>query len=312
MATRSAPQPDLSGQVIVITGGNSGIGKEAAVELAGMGATVVITARDQAKGAAALDEIRSRSGRDDVEVLALDLADFASIRSFAAEVLGRHDRLDVLVNNAGGILSDRLVTAQGFEMTFGVNHLGHFLLTDLLRDRLVASSPARVVTVSSIGHRFAVGGLSFTDLQSEHRYWSMDAYAKSKLANILFTRELARRLDGTGVTANCLHPGVVRTGFGGADDTRGVERLTMVATAPFYISAARGARTTVYLASSPEVAGRTGGYYVRGREHRPSKAARDPEAARRLWEDERGADRLGPRLGLARKAKAARPEPLDR
>ncbi len=284
MANHPAGRPDLSGQVIVITGGNSGIGKEAAAELAAMGATVVITARDQAKGAAALEEIRTRSGRDDAEVLALDLADFASIRTFAAEVLARHDRLDVLVNNAGGILSDRLVTAQGFEMTFGVNHLGHFLLTDLLRDRLVASAPARVVTVSSIGHRYALGGMSFADLQSEHRYWSMDAYAKSKLANILFTRELARQLDGTGVTANCLHPGVVRTGFGSADDTRGVERVTMVLSAPFSITAERGSRTIVYLASSPEVAGRSGGYYVRNREHRPSRAARDAEGARRLWE----------------------------
>jgi NAD(P)-dependent dehydrogenase (short-subunit alcohol dehydrogenase family) len=284
MGNAAADRPDLSGQVIVITGGNSGIGKEAAVALATMGASVVITARDQAKGADALEEIRTRSGHDDIEVLALDLADFSSIRTFAAEVLALHERLDVLVNNAGGILSDRLVTTQGFEMTFGVNHLGHFLLTDLLRDRLVASAPARVVTVSSIGHRFALAGLSFADLQSEHHYWSMDAYAKSKLANILFTNELAGRLAGTGVTANCLHPGVVRTGFGSADDTRGVERVSMVLSAPFSIDAARGARTIVYLASSPEVAGRTGGYYVRGRERRPSKAARDPEAARQLWE----------------------------
>ncbi len=276
--------PDLRDQVIVITGGNSGIGKEAAVSLATAGATVVITARNQAKGADALDEIRRRSGREHVEVMALDLADFASIRSFAAELLDRHDRLDVLVNNAGGILSDRVETAQGFEMTFGVNHLGHFLLTDLFTDRLKASAPGRVVTVSSFGHRFAVTGLSFGDLQSERHYWSMDAYAKSKLANILFTRELARRLEGSGVTATCLHPGVVRTGFGSADDMTGVERLTVAIGSPFYVNAARGARTTVYLASSPEVEGRTGGYYAKCREHRPSKAARDPEAARRLWE----------------------------
>jgi NAD(P)-dependent dehydrogenase (short-subunit alcohol dehydrogenase family) len=285
MANRSDTRtPDLSGQVIVVTGGNSGIGKEAAVELASMGATVAITARNQAKGADALAEIRRRSGRDDAEVLALDLADFASIRSFAAEVLARYDRLDVLVNNAGGVLSNRLETVQGFEMTFGVNHLGHFLLTELLVDRLKASAPARVINVSSVGHRFAVTGLSFSDLQSERSYWSMDAYGKSKLANILFTRELARRLAGTGVTANCLHPGVVRTGFGSADDTTGVERMTMVLSAPFSIGAERGARTTVYLASSPEVATRTGGYYVHGRQHRPSKAARDDGAARRLWE----------------------------
>lgn len=269
---------------MVVTGGNSGIGKEAAVALAALGATVVITARDAQKGTRALDEIRQRSGRDTVEVMALDLADFASIRTFAAQLLDRHDRLDVLVNNAGGILSRRLETAQGFEMTFGVNHLGHFLLTDLLLDRLRASQRSRIVTVSSIGHRLAPRGMSFADLQSTHHYWSMDAYAQSKLANVLFTLELARRLDGSGVTANCLHPGIVRTGFGSADDTTGVERLTVVLGSPFYVSAQTGARTTVFLASSPAVAGRSGGYYVRCREHRPSSAARDPQAARHLWQ----------------------------
>ncbi len=284
MTDRSQTVPDLHEQVIVVTGGNSGIGKEAAVALATMGATVVITARNAEKGADALAEIQRRSGQTSVEVMALDLADFASIRSFASELQARHDRLDVLVNNAGGILSDRLETAQHFEMTFGVNHLGHFLLTDLLLDRLKASAPARVINVTSFGHRFAYSGLDFADLQSEHRYWSMDAYGKSKLANILFTRELARRLVGTGVTVNCLHPGVVRTGFGSTDDMSGIEHLTVAIGSPFYVSAERGARTTVYLASSPEVADRTGGYYVRCSEHRPSRAARDPEAARRLWE----------------------------
>jgi NAD(P)-dependent dehydrogenase (short-subunit alcohol dehydrogenase family) len=274
----------MAGQVMVITGGNSGIGKEAAVSLAGMGATVVITARDPAKGQRALDEIRTRSGSPSVEVMDLDLADFASIRAFAAALLERYDRLDVLVNNAGGILSHRLETAQGFEMTFGVNHLGHFLLTSLLVDRLSAGEPARVVTVSSIGHRFAARGLSFADLQSTHHYWSMDAYSQSKLANILFTRELARRLEGTSVTSNCLHPGIVRTGFGSADDTVGVERLTMVVSSPFYVSAATGSHTTTFLASSPAVAARTGGYFVRRREHRPSSAARDADAARHLWQ----------------------------
>jgi NAD(P)-dependent dehydrogenase (short-subunit alcohol dehydrogenase family) len=284
MSEPAPTAPYLHDQVIVITGGNSGIGKEAAVSLAEMGATVVITARNAEKGADALAEIQRRSGKDAIEVMALDLADFASIRAFASELQERHDRLDVLVNNAGGILSERLETAQHYEMTFGVNHLGHFLLTDLLLDRLRASAPARVINVSSFGHRFAYSGLDFADLQSERRYWSMDAYGKSKLANILFTRELAKRLVGTGVTANALHPGVVRTGFGGTDDMSGIEHLTVAIGSPFYISAERGSRTTVYLASSPEVADRTGGYYVRSREHRPSRAARDPEAAKRLWE----------------------------
>jgi len=182
------------------------------------------------------------------------------------------------------VLSTRTVTAQGFEATFGVNHLGHFLLTDLLRERLVASAPARVVTVASTAHRYALTGLSFADLQSEHGYQAFDAYAKSKLANILFTRELARRLDGTGVDANCLHPGSVRSGFASGEDTHGFDRYFIMLGRPFMIGSERGSRTISYLASSPAVAGRSGGYYVREKEHRPSRAARDDAAARRLWD----------------------------
>ena len=275
---------DLHNSVILITGANSGIGKEAAVALARMGAITVITARDAAKGQAALDEIKQRSGSDTVEVMALDLADFVSIRAFSAQFHDRFDRLDVLVNNAGAILTDRQVTAQEFEATFGVNHLGHFLLTDLLLDRLQSSAPSRVVNVASLAHRYAHGGLDFSDLQSERGYQSMNVYGKSKLANIMFTTELARRLAGTGVTANCLHPGAVATGFGNADDTTGWERFTMMLGRPFFISAERGARTIVYLAAAPEVADKTGGYYVRSKLHTASKAGRDDQAAKRLWE----------------------------
>jgi NAD(P)-dependent dehydrogenase (short-subunit alcohol dehydrogenase family) len=281
---RPSADSNLHGQVIVITGGNSGIGKETAIGLAAMGATVVITARNPEKGRAALDEIRRRSDNDLAQVMALDLADFASIRSFATELLDRFDRLDVLVNNAGGLLTERRTTAQGFEMAFGVNHLGHFLLTDLLLDRLKESAPSRVVPVASLAHRFAWSGLAWDDLQSERKYQAMNAYAKSKLANILFTRELARRLDGSGVTANCLHPGVVRSGFGGAEDTSGFQRVTMAIASPVFIGPDKGARTTIFLASSPDVSGLSGGYYVRRKLHRPSKAARDPESARRLWD----------------------------
>ncbi|HEX7443625.1 MAG TPA: SDR family oxidoreductase [Acidimicrobiales bacterium] len=275
---------DLHGSVIVITGGNSGIGKEAAVGLAALGATVLITSRNPEKGRAALDEVRGRSGSDAVEVMALDLADFASIRAFSEAFHERFDRLDVLVNNAGGILSERQVTAQGFEMTFGVNHLGHFLLTDLLVDRLESSAPSRVVNVASLAHRLAVTGLNFSDLQSERRYQSMDVYGRSKLANVLFTTELARRLAGTGVTANCLHPGAVATGFGSPDDTTGIERFSMKLGRPFFISAEQGARTIVYLAASPDVAGHSGGYYVRCHLRRASRHGRDPVAARQLWD----------------------------
>jgi NAD(P)-dependent dehydrogenase (short-subunit alcohol dehydrogenase family) len=278
------PEPNLHGQVVIITGGNSGIGKETAVGLARMGATVVITARNPGRGAAAIDEIRRRSGNDSAQVMELDLADFATIRSFAAEFLDRFDRLDVLVNNAGGLLTERRVTEQGFEMAFGVNHLGHFLLTDLLLDRLSASAPSRIVPVASLAHRLARKGLAFDDLQSERHYRAMNAYAKSKLANILFTTELARRLDGTGVTVNCVHPGVVRSGFGSADDTSGFQRVSMVLGSPFFIGPAKGADSVIYLASSPQIDGPGGGYYVRRKLHRPSKAARDTVAARRLWD----------------------------
>lgn len=277
--------PDMRGKVVLITGGNSGIGRVAAVELARMGATVLITARDEAKGADALAELRRRSGRDDPAVLSLDLADLRSVCALADRVLDRYGRLDVLVNNAGGVLSERRLTADGFEATFGVNHLGHFLLTKLLLERLKRSAPARIVNVSSVAHRFAVGGFSFADPQFERRrYRGVAAYNQSKLANILFTMELARRLAGTGVTANALHPGAVATGFGSAEDTKGIERAAMVLGRPFLISPERGARTLVYLASSPAVAGVTGGYFVRCRMHTPSRAARDPRAAHRLWE----------------------------
>jgi retinol dehydrogenase-12 len=245
---------------------------------------VMITARDPGRGQAALDEIHRRSGRDNVEVMALDLADLASVRAFGEAFHERFDRLDVLVNNAGGLLTERQETVEGFEMTFGVNHLGHFLLTDLLLDRLQATAPSRVVIVASLAHRLARSGLVFDDLQSELGYQSMKVYARSKLANILFTRHLAQRLEGTGVSVNAAHPGVVASGFGSADDTKGFQRISMVLGRPFFISAESGARTTTYLASSPEVAGRSGDYFVRCKVHRPSRAARDAVAATRLWE----------------------------
>lgn len=277
--------PDMRGKVVLITGGNSGIGRATAVDLARMGATVLITSRDEKKGADALAEVRRRSGRDDAAVLPLDLASLRSVHALADRVLRDHDRLDVLINNAGGVLSERVLTEDGFEATFGVNHLGHFLLTELLLDRIKRSAPARIINVASVAHRFAIGGFSFADPQFERRrYRGAAAYNQSKLANILFTMELARRLAGTGVTANAVHPGAVASGFGSPEDTRGLERLAMVLGRPFLISPERGARTVVYLASSSAVAGVTGGYFVRCRMHTPSRAARDPQAARQLWE----------------------------
>ena len=275
--------PDLDGRTIIVTGGNSGIGKEAAVELAAMGATVVVAARNRAKGEAALAEIKSRSGSDRVELGDLDLASIASIRAFADGFLATHDRLDVLLNNAGLTLRKRAETTDGFEMTFGVNHLGHFLLTALLRDRLVASAPARVINVASDAHRFA-RRLDFDDLMATKRYRPFLTYARSKLANILFTRELARRLDGTGVTANALHPGFVASNFAREGDTGKLGNAAMIVGRPFAISAAKGAQTSVFLASSPNVDGVTGQYFAKSTLAKASAAANDDDAAaKRLW-----------------------------
>ena len=276
---------EMAGKVVIITGGNTGIGKEAAVGLAGLGARVVVTSRNEERGRSARQEIAERSGNDSVEVMSLDLASFTSIRSFAADVLDRFDHLDVLVNNAGLILYRRSETQEGFEETFGVNHLGPFLLTDLLLERLRASAPARVVVVSSTAHKSARQGLDFDDLQADHKYRWAKAYSKSKLANIYFARELARRLDGTGVTVNALHPGFVRSEFGRGGDLGGIYGwgIKYIAS-PFAISPAKGARTTIYLASSPDVEGVSGGYFYKSKPSTPSTVAQDDDAASRLWE----------------------------
>ncbi len=275
---------DMSGKTVVVTGGNSGIGLETAVELARAGARTVITARDPGRGEAALAEVRRRAGRDDASLVVFDLASLASVRQGAAELLERCDRIDVLVNNAGLVLSKRQETEDGFEATFAINHLGPFLLTRLLTERITKSSPARIVNVASTAHQGARRGLDFDDLHARRAYRGMQAYSRSKLANIYFTTELARRLAGTGVTANCLHPGTVATGYGRDGDATGVLAFGVRVIKPFVLTAAQGARTSVYLASSPEVRAVTGEYFVKCKVRRPSKAARDVEAARRLWE----------------------------
>jgi NAD(P)-dependent dehydrogenase (short-subunit alcohol dehydrogenase family) len=273
----------MDGKTVVITGGNAGIGQETAVGLAQQGAHVVITSRDEARGEAAANEIRGRSRAGAVEVMSLDLASLASIREFAAELGRRHDRLDVLINNAGVVLRSRQVTDDGFERTFGVNHLGHFVLTDLLLDQLRASAPARIVNVSSDAHKSAKDGLDFDDLQAERRYQPFQVYGRSKLANVHFTRELARRLEGSGVTANSLHPGFVRSHFGRDGDLGAAMGVGISIAQLFAISSKRGARTSIYVASSPEVAETTGAYYVRCRPAAVSKPAQDDDATRRLW-----------------------------
>ena len=245
----------------------------------------MITARDAAKGEAAAEAIRrdAGAGAGPVHLVVFDLADLGSVRSGAAAVLDQFDRIDVLVNNAGVVLTDRSVTVDGYESTFAVNHLGPFLLTTLLLDRLRADAPSRIVNVASTAHRSARKGLPFDDLQSTHDYKGMRVYGESKLANILFTVELARRLAGTGVTANCLHPGTVATGYARDGDTHGFLAFGVKVIKPFIKTPEQGARTSVYLASSPEVADVTGGYFVKCARRKPSAAARDAGAARQLW-----------------------------
>ncbi len=269
---------------VLVTGGNAGIGAETALGLARQGAAVAITARDPAKGEAAAARIRDAVPGAAVDVVDLDLASFGSIRRCAAEVHRRFDRLDVLVNNAGVVLLRRTVTADGFEATFGVNHLGHFLLTGLLLDRLRASAPARVVVVASDAHRSARHGLDFGDLQSERSYRAFAVYGASKLANVYFARELARRLDGTGVTVNSLHPGFVGTRLARDGDGGLVGDVAMALLRPFALSPAKGARTSIYAASSPDLDGVTGQYLARGRVSAPAPIALDDRAARRLWD----------------------------
>jgi NAD(P)-dependent dehydrogenase (short-subunit alcohol dehydrogenase family) len=288
----------MRGKVVVVTGSNVGIGLETAVGVAALEATTVLACRNRAKAEAAAKEVTQRTWNDDVHVVDLDLADLASVKKAADDVLTRWDRLDVLVNNAGGTWSARQVTAQGIEYTFGVNHLGPFSLTNQLLKRLQDSAPSRIVSVTSVGHHFTRDGMHFEDLQSERRYEGMEAYCRSKLGNVLFVRELARRLDGAGVTANAAHPGWVRSSFGMDGDTTGVTGFGMRVVRPFQISPARGARTSVYLATSPEVAAKTGEYWARSKPGHMSRRAKDDAAAVRLWdESEKLLDSAGFALG---------------
>jgi NAD(P)-dependent dehydrogenase (short-subunit alcohol dehydrogenase family) len=276
----------MAGKTVVITGGNSGIGKAAAIALAGADARVVITARNEQRGRDAVAAIMAESGSQQVELSLFDLADLSSVRSGAADLLERCPRIDVLLNNAGLILSERQVSVDGYEATLAINHLGPFLLTKLLLDRLKASAPSRIVNVASTAHNFARRGMVFDDLMAERSYKPMEVYGRSKLANILFTAELAKRIEGTGVTANSLHPGSVATGYVRDGDTTGLMALGVKVynLLPISLTPEKGARTSVYLCSSPEVDGVTGRYFAKSKEKSPSANARDEAAATRLWE----------------------------
>jgi len=270
----------IEGKLCVITGATSGIGLITAERLARQGARLVLVGRDPARGKAALARIKARAPRAEVSIHYADLSRLDGLHALAAG-LNALSRIDVLINNAGAMFWRRQVTADGLERTFALNHMAYFVLTALLRDKL-AFAPARIVNVASDAHRGAK--LDFGDLQSAHSYGGMRAYSRSKLCNILFTRELARRLSGTGVTANCLHPGFVNSRFG--DNNPGLVGFgTRIAKQIFAISPERGAETTVYLASSPDLEGKSGGYYEKCALTTPSPEAQDDATARRLWEE---------------------------
>ncbi len=270
----------LDGKVALVTGATSGIGRVTARELAARGAMTLLVARSRDKGEDTLKEIRRATGNDRLGLFVADLASQAEVRRVAGEIRGRTERLHVLVNNAGAIYTERSLSPDGIELTFALNHLGYFLLTRELLPLLRASAPARIVNVASTAH--LRGRMDWDDLNGERGYSTWKAYGQSKLANILFTRELARRLAGSGITANALHPGVIATGFG--RNNRGLFRLMMQVGAPFLSNPEKGARTSVYLASSPEVEGVTGKYFSDCREVEPSRAARDDADAGRLWD----------------------------
>jgi NAD(P)-dependent dehydrogenase (short-subunit alcohol dehydrogenase family) len=270
---------DTAGRVVVITGASSGIGAAAAQALGRRGATVVPLGRSPERLAEVADRVR-RGGGVAAEPVRADFASMEEVRRAARELLERHDEIHVLVNNAGLVMGRRELTRDGFETTFAVNHLAPFLLTNLLVDRLRASAPARIVTTSSDAH--ASGRIEFADLNGE-RSWSLwSSYCNSKLSNILFTRELARKLRGDRITANCLHPGVIRTRLGRS--TTGPVGIGWRLIRPFFGSPKRGAATIVHLAADADVQGATGGYFVRSRRKRPAPAALDDATARRLWE----------------------------
>ena len=277
----------MAGETILVTGGTGGIGRATAIGLARLGARVGIVGRDLDRAKTAAAGIAAAAGRPPdaghpaVDAFAADMSAQAQVRRLAGEVLAAYPQLDVLVNNVGGFWATRRITADGLEHTFAVNHLAPFLLTGLLLDRLKASAPARIVTVSSGAH--ATGTINFGDLQGERRYSGQQAYSQSKLANIMFTYELARRLDGTGVTATVLHPGMVRTGFA-AEDPSPMWKAFLPLMRLFLKTPDKGAATSIHLASSPQVGGVTGTYFADCKQKASSRSSYDTATAASLWE----------------------------
>ena len=270
----------MEGKICMVTGANAGIGQQTALELAQLGATVVMVARDPQRGETARAAVASATGSPRVDLLQADFAAPASIRAMSEAFKARYDRLDVLVNNAGVYLTQRQETAEGLEMTFAVNHLGYFMTTLLLWDRLLAAGSARVINLSSDAHRQA--RLNFDNLQNRGKYAGFRTYGQSKLANVLFTYELDRRRGDAPVTVNAVHPGFVASNFG--RNNRGIVGLAMTRLVPLFAkSVAEGAATSVYLASSPEVAGVSGQYFANCRAVKSAPQSYDRAAAERLW-----------------------------
>lgn len=274
------PQNSMTDKVCIVTGANSGIGLETARGLAQLGATVVLACRSEQKGQTALADITETTGNPNVHLMLVHLDQTDSIKAFAAAFKKDFDRLDVLVNNAGVLIAKRTTTVDGFEATFAINHLAYFLLTHLLLDVLQATPNARIVNVSSDAHRSAK--IDFNDLQAENGYAGYKIYARSKLANILFSSELSRRLPGQTPTVNSLHPGVVATNFSSGETS--IFTFFLKLFRPFFLSSTKGARTSLYVATSPELAGVTGKFFDRSAEKKPSAAATNLETAKRLYE----------------------------
>lgn len=268
----------MTDKTVLITGGTGGIGRAAAIGLASLGARVGITGRDRVRADAAAAVIARESGNPAVDIFVADLSSQAEVRRLADEVLAAYPRLDVLLNNVGGFWNHRHVTADGLEHTFALNHLAPFLLTDLLLERLKASAPARIVTVSSGAQ--SMGRIDFDDLMGEQKYSGSKAYNQSKLANVMFTYELARHLEGTGVTATVLHPGLTSTAFSAEDPALG---LLVKMLRPFMKSPRRGAETPIYLASSPEAEGLTGQFFSNRKAKKSHQSSYDTTTTARLW-----------------------------
>jgi len=271
----------MQGKVVMVTGANAGLGKQTALELAKMGATLVCVSRDKARGEAAVAEIKRESGNEKVELMLADLSSQKSIRAFAEEFKRKHAKLHVLVNNAGVVNPERTVTPDGIESTFALNHLGYFLLTHQLLDVLKASAPARIINLASEAQR--MGHINFEDIGGEKKFSSFRAYSQSKLANIMFSYDLAKRLEGTGVTVNAVHPGAVATNFG--KEMKGLLGFVFKKLGRrFMRTAEQGAQTSIYLASSPEVEGVTGKYFADSKPLKSNKESYDENVRRKLWE----------------------------